>query len=71
LILNAASKLSFNEKKWADQRALTLEGEAFFKVQKGQTFSVNTTAGVITVLGTQFNVKERKTILKYIAMKVW
>jgi ferric-dicitrate binding protein FerR (iron transport regulator) len=40
-------------------------------VQKGQTFSVNTTAGVITVLGTQFNVKERKTILKYIAMKVW
>jgi ferric-dicitrate binding protein FerR (iron transport regulator) len=60
VILNAASKLSFNEKKWADQRALTLEGEAFFKVQKGQTFSVNTTAGVITVLGTQFNVKERK-----------
>jgi hypothetical protein len=29
VILNAASKLSFNEKKWADQRALTLEGEAF------------------------------------------
>ncbi|MFV8333426.1 FecR family protein [Flavobacterium sp. ZT3P35] len=60
VILNAASKLSFNEKKWADQRALSLEGEAFFKVQKGQTFSVNTTAGIITVLGTQFNVKERK-----------
>ena len=60
VILNAASKLSFNEKKWADKRALTLEGEAFFKVQKGQTFSVNTTAGIITVLGTQFNVKERK-----------
>ena len=60
VILNSASKLSFNEKKWADKRALTLEGEAFFKVQKGQTFSVNTTAGVVTVLGTQFNVKERK-----------
>ena len=60
VILNSASKLSFNEKKWADERALTLEGEAFFKVQKGQTFSVNTTAGVVTVLGTQFNVKERK-----------
>ena len=60
VILNSASKLSFNEKKWADKRALTLEGEAFFKVQKGQTFSVNTTAGIITVLGTQFNVKERK-----------
>lgn len=60
VILNSASKLSFNEKKWVDERALTLEGEAFFKVQKGQTFSVNTTAGVVTVLGTQFNVKERK-----------
>lgn len=60
VILNSASKLSFNEKKWVDKRTLTLEGEAFFKVQKGQTFSVNTTAGVVTVLGTQFNVKERK-----------
>ncbi|UUF12436.1 MULTISPECIES: FecR family protein [Flavobacterium] len=59
-ILNAGSKLSFNEKKWADKRDLTLEGEAFFKVQKGQTFTVNTNAGVVTVLGTQFNVKERK-----------
>jgi len=60
VVLNAASKLSFNEKKWADDRALTLVGEAYFKVQKGQTFSVNTTAGIVKVLGTQFNVKERK-----------
>jgi ferric-dicitrate binding protein FerR (iron transport regulator) len=60
VILNSASKLSFSEKKWADKRDLTLEGEAFFKEKKGQTFSVNTTAGVIKVLGTQFNVKERK-----------
>ena len=60
VILNSASKLSFNEKKWADKRALTLKGEAFFKVQKGQTFNVNTTSGIVTVLGTQFNVKERK-----------
>ncbi|MFV5693114.1 FecR family protein [Flavobacterium sp. LT1R49] len=60
VILNSASKLTFNEKKWADKRDLTLEGEAYFKVQKGQTFSVNTTAGVVKVLGTQFNVKERK-----------
>jgi transmembrane sensor len=60
VILNAASKLSFNEKKWADKRVLTLEGEAYFKVQKGQTFSVNTAAGIVKVLGTQFNVKERK-----------
>ncbi|MDA6070386.1 FecR family protein [Flavobacterium sp. AC] len=60
VILNSASKLSFNEKKWPEKRELTLKGEAFFKVKKGQTFSVNTAAGVIEVLGTQFNVKERK-----------
>ncbi|MFV7235686.1 FecR family protein [Flavobacterium sp. ZB4R12] len=60
VILNSASKLTFNKKKWSDKRDLTLEGEAFFKVKKGQTFSVNTTAGVVKVLGTQFNVKERK-----------
>lgn len=60
VILNATSKLSFNEKKWEEERVLTLEGEAFFKVQKGRTFSVNTAAGIVKVLGTQFNVKERK-----------
>jgi transmembrane sensor len=60
VLLNAASKLTFNEKKWSDKRTLTLEGEAFFKVKKGKTFSVNTTAGIVKVLGTQFNVKQRK-----------
>ncbi|MBG6062249.1 ferric-dicitrate binding protein FerR (iron transport regulator) [Flavobacterium sp. CG_9.1] len=60
VVLNASSKISFNEKKWANKRTLTLEGEAFFKVKKGQTFSVKTTDGIVTVLGTQFNVKERK-----------
>lgn len=60
VILNSRSKLSFNEKKWDDRRDLTLEGEAFFKVKKGQTFSVNTSSGIVKVLGTQFNVKERK-----------
>ena len=60
VLLNSASKLSFNEKKWADNRTLKLEGEGYFKVQKGQTFSVNTTEGIVKVLGTKFNVKERK-----------
>lgn len=56
--LNAASKITFNEKKWKEKRDLTLEGEAYFKVQKGQTFSVNTSDGVVKVLGTHFNVKQ-------------
>lgn len=58
--LNASSKITFNERKWEDKRDLKLQGEAYFKVQKGQTFSVNTNDGIVTVLGTHFNVKQRK-----------
>jgi transmembrane sensor len=60
VLLNATSKITFNEKKWDKKRDLTLEGEAYFQVKKGQTFSVNTADGVVKVLGTHFNVKQRK-----------
>ena len=59
VVLNAGSKITFDEKKWKEKRDLTLEGEAYFKVEKGQTFSVNTKEGIIKVLGTHFNVKQR------------
>ena len=36
-----------------------MEGEAYFKVAKGKKFEVNTALGKVTVLGTQFNVKQR------------
>ncbi len=60
VILNAQSKLSFNKKEWKKNRTLDLDGEAFFKVTKGETFTVKTEAGNVQVLGTQFNVKERE-----------
>jgi len=59
VILNAQSQLTFNKKDWEKNRSLNLKGEAFFKVTKGEKFTVNTKAGNIQVLGTQFNVKER------------
>ncbi|MGE5944697.1 MAG: FecR family protein [Flavobacteriales bacterium] len=59
VILNAQSTLKYNKKTWKDERDLELKGEAFFKVSKGQKFTVNTPIGTIQVLGTQFNVKER------------
>lgn len=59
VLLNAASKITFNEKKWENNRDLTLDGEAYFQVQKGKTFSVQTADGVVKVLGTHFNVKQR------------
>jgi ferric-dicitrate binding protein FerR (iron transport regulator) len=59
VILNAGSELSFSERKWDKERKLSLEGEAFFKVAKGEKFTVNTPMGTVSVLGTQFNVESR------------
>ncbi len=58
--LNALSNIEYNEGSWESNRSLNLDGEAYFKVSKGKTFDVVTSDGVISVLGTQFNVKIRK-----------
>ncbi|MEL6918362.1 MAG: FecR family protein [Bacteroidota bacterium] len=60
IILNAGSEISYSERNWAKERNVSLEGEAFFKVAKGKKFTVSTEDGVVTVLGTQFNVENRK-----------
>ncbi|MDO5969810.1 FecR family protein [Flavivirga aquimarina] len=57
--LNALTKVWFNAEDWNEKRALELEGEAFFKVAKGNVFDVITQDGTVTVVGTQFNVKQR------------
>lgn len=59
IILNADSKITYSEKNWDTNRDVKLEGEAFFKVAKGQKFTVSTSQGTVTVLGTQFNVENR------------
>lgn len=59
VILNAGSELAFNERNWDKERKLSLKGEAYFKVAKGEKFTVNTALGTVSVLGTQFNVKSR------------
>lgn len=60
VILNASSALTYNTKKWDKKRQVKLEGEGFFKVAQGSTFDVKASSGTISVLGTQFNVKNRK-----------
>ncbi|HYD92083.1 MAG TPA: FecR domain-containing protein [Flavobacterium sp.] len=59
VVLNADSKAEYRTWNWDDNRKIELEGEAFFKVAKGQTFDVVTDLGTVTVVGTQFNVKAR------------
>ncbi|MBT8266306.1 MAG: FecR domain-containing protein [Bacteroidia bacterium] len=64
--LNAKSTITYNKKDWNTVRDVNLNGEAFFKVAKGESFQVNTTSGKVTVLGTQFNVKHRDNIFEVI-----
>lgn len=58
--LNAGSKITYNEDDWESKRHVNLKGEAYFKVAKGKTFDVITDHGIVTVVGTEFNVKSRK-----------
>ncbi|QHI37499.1 hypothetical protein IMCC3317_28780 [Kordia antarctica] len=55
-ILNAKSSLTFTKNSWDTNRTVSLKGEAYFKVKKGEKFTVTTTSGTVEVLGTQFNV---------------
>lgn len=64
--LNALSSLSFNKKEWDTEREVQLQGEAFFKVEKGSTFKVKTATGLVIVIGTQFTVKDRDNLFEVI-----
>ena len=57
--LNANSQLEFKSRQWETNREVQLIGEAFFDVEKGMSFKVITTEGMIEVLGTEFNVTVR------------
>ena len=59
VVLNADSKAKYNKEKWVNKREISLNGEAFFKVAKGSKFDVLTSNGIVSVVGTQFNVKNR------------
>lgn len=66
--LNSNSNLSYSKKDWEGNRKLNLEGEAFFEVEKGSRFVVNTAFGEVAVLGTSFNVYARDGQLDVICM---
>lgn len=66
VILNAKSSLEVDEKNWPAERDVILHGEAFFQVAKGSAFTVITETGQVTVLGTEFNVKDRASYFEVI-----
>ena len=57
--LNASTELSYHPYWWFISREVKLEGEAFFRVEKGRKFRVVSTSAATEVLGTSFNVFAR------------
>lgn len=64
VIVNAGSRIEYSDKKWKKERKVSLTGEAFFKVTKGKTFDVETGLGTVTVIGTQFNIRQRNGLFE-------
>lgn len=62
--LNADSKIAFSKKKFSKKRVVKMEGEAFFNVEKGSTFTISTQLADIKILGTSFNVFARDDIFR-------
>ena len=67
--LNAGSTASFKTKNWTNNRTIKLNGEAYFKVEKGSKFSVETKHGIISVLGTQFNIIARENFFEVVCFE--
>ncbi len=64
--LNVSSTISYSEDTWDEAREVTLDGEAFFEVTKGNRFAVMTDHGSIEVLGTSFNIRNRDAITEVV-----
>jgi ferric-dicitrate binding protein FerR (iron transport regulator) len=58
--MNAGSILKYKPFWWYFNREVEFEGEAFFKVRKGEKFEVVSHLGRTSVLGTSFNIYARK-----------
>lgn len=57
--LNAGSTVIYYPLKWRFERKLKFEGEAYFKVEKGSNFRVESLNGTTQVLGTSFTIYSR------------
>lgn len=57
--MNAESKLTYKPLEWFISKKVTLKGEAFFEVNPGRQFCVQSGRARVQVLGTTFNVYAR------------
>ena len=63
ITLKENGRISYKKYGWPFTREVTLEGEAYFEVAKGKTFTVVTSTANVSVLGTCFNVKTENDLL--------
>ncbi len=54
--LNVNTEISYNKLMWHLSRDVDMVGEAFYSVEKGRPFEIQTPEGSVLVLGTSFNV---------------
>ncbi|MDP3452265.1 MAG: FecR domain-containing protein [Bacteroidales bacterium] len=59
-LLNSQSSISYKPLLWFSQRVVKMSGEIFYTVKSGSSFRVNSSNGVVSVLGTKFNVFSRE-----------
>lgn len=69
VVLNANSQVTYKKNIWKISRQVRLDGEAFFSVAKGSKFDVETSSGIVSVLGTQFNVKNRENYFEVVCFE--
>lgn len=58
--MNAESAISYQPYWWRFKREVDFSGEAFFNIEKGQKFAINSAQGTTEILGTSFNVFARE-----------
>lgn len=69
VILNSKTTISYQKADWDTERIVKLDGEAYFIVEKGSKFVVETNQGKVSVLGTQFNVKNDKDFFEVVCFE--
>lgn len=60
VFVDAGSEIRYDKNSFVIQRDVELRGRAFFKVEKGKSFTVGVTGGTVSVLGTSFSVLSRE-----------
>lgn len=62
--LNSGSTIEYNSHTWRLSPSVKLDGEGYFYGSHATNFRVKTAAGIVTVLGTKFNVYNRSSCYK-------